>query len=92
MWDVKEPKHYSKIVGREVPGVVAVLCVVKTGPMLIAVTTITEMVILYKYVEIINMLKYCCIFTNERPQSLKCTYTRGAILAVSLTCLDHKRF
>ena len=54
MWDVKEPKHYSKRVGREVPGVVAVLCVVDTGPMLIAVTTITEMVILYKYVEIIN--------------------------------------
>ena len=53
MWDVKEPKHYSKRVGREVPGVVAVLCVVNTGPMLIAVT-ITEMVILYKYVEIIT--------------------------------------
>ena len=53
MWDVKEPKHYSKRVRREVPGVVAVLCVVNTGPMLIAVTTITEMVILYKYVEII---------------------------------------
>ena len=52
MWDVKEPKHYSKRVGREVPGVVAVLCVVNTGPMLIAVN-ITEMVILYKYVEII---------------------------------------
>ena len=51
MWDVKEPKHYSKSVGREVPGVVAVLCVVNTGPMLIAVT-ITEMVILYKYVKI----------------------------------------
>ena len=51
MWDVKEPKHYSKRVGREVPSVVAVLCVVNTGPMLIAVTTITEMVILYKYVE-----------------------------------------
>ena len=29
----------------------AVLCVVNTGPILIAVTTITEMVILYKYVE-----------------------------------------
>ena len=26
MWDVKEPTHYSKRVGREVPGVVAVLC------------------------------------------------------------------
>ena len=24
-WDVKEPTHYSKRVGREVPGVVAVL-------------------------------------------------------------------
>ena len=24
MWDVKEPTHYSKRVGREVPGVVAV--------------------------------------------------------------------
>ena len=56
MWDVKEPKHYSKRVGREVPGVVAVLCVVNTGPMLIAVTTITEMVILYKYVEMIMMI------------------------------------
>ena len=55
MWDVKEPKHYSKSVGREVPGVVAVLCVVNTGPMLIAVT-ITEMVILYKYVEIIIII------------------------------------
>jgi len=51
MWDVKELKHYSKRVGRGVPGVVAVLCVVNTGPMLIAVT-ITEMVILYKYVKI----------------------------------------
>ena len=56
MWDVKEPKHYSKRVGREVPGVVAVLCVVNTGPMLITVTTITEMVILYKYVEIIIII------------------------------------
>ena len=56
MWDVKEPKHYSKRVGREVPGVVAVLCVVNTGPMLIAVTTITEMVILYKYVIIIIII------------------------------------
>ena len=64
MWDVKEPKHYSKRVGREVPGVVAVLCVVNTGPMLIAVTTITEMVILYKYVEIIIIMytaKHPCI-------------------------------
>ena len=26
MWDVKEPTHYSKTVGREVPSVVAVLC------------------------------------------------------------------
>ena len=26
MWDVKEPKYYSKRVGHEVPGVVAVLC------------------------------------------------------------------
>ena len=25
MWDVKEPTHYSKRVGHEVPGVVAVL-------------------------------------------------------------------
>ena len=61
MWDVKEPKHYSKRVGREVPGVVAVLCVVNTGPMLIAVTTITEMVILYKYVEIIIISRYFLI-------------------------------
>ena len=60
MWDVKEPKHYSKRVGREVPGVVAVLCVVNTGPMLIAVTTITEMVILYKYVEMNeNTINFC---------------------------------
>ena len=51
MWDVKEPKHYSKRVGREVPGVVAVLCVVNTGLVLIAVS-ITEMVILYKHVNI----------------------------------------
>ena len=50
MWDIKEPKHNSKRVGCEVPGVVAVLCVVNTGPMLIAVS-ITEMVILYKYVK-----------------------------------------
>ena len=57
MWDVKEPKHYSKRVGREVPGVVAVLCVVNTGPMLIAVTTITEMVILYKYVEMMKLYR-----------------------------------
>ena len=28
MWDVKAPTHYSKRVGCEVPGVVAVLCVV----------------------------------------------------------------
>ena len=26
MWDVKEPTHYSKRVGHEVPGVVPVLC------------------------------------------------------------------
>ena len=26
MWDVKEPAHYSRRVGHEVPGVVAVLC------------------------------------------------------------------
>ena len=51
MWDVKELKHCSKRVGREVPGVVVVPCVVNTGPMLIEVNTITEMVILYKYVE-----------------------------------------
>ena len=46
-----QPKHYSKRVGREIPGVAAVLCAVNTGPMLTAVS-ITEMVILYKYVEI----------------------------------------
>ena len=70
MWDVKEPKHYSKRVGREVPGVVAVLCVVNTGPMLIAVTTITEMVILYKYVEIIIINKNCSSnsFLHSRRQ------------------------
>ena len=55
MWDVKEPKHYSKRVGREVPGVVAVLFVVNTGPMLIAVS-ITEMVTLYKNVKIIIII------------------------------------
>ena len=63
MWDVKEPKHYSKRVGREVPGVVAVLCVVNTGPILIAVTTITEMVILYKYVEMMIMIMINAHFT-----------------------------
>ena len=26
LWDVKEPTHYSKREGHEVPGVVAVLC------------------------------------------------------------------
>ena len=26
VWDVKKPTHYTKRVGREVPGVVAVLC------------------------------------------------------------------
>ena len=26
MWDIKEPTHYSKRVGHEVPGVVAVFC------------------------------------------------------------------
>ena len=41
--------HYSKRVGREFPGVVADLCVMNTGPMLIAVS-ITEMVILYNFV------------------------------------------
>ena len=57
MWDVKEPKHYSKRIGRQVPGVVAVLCVVITGPMLIAIS-ITEMVILYNYVKIIIILPF----------------------------------
>ena len=52
MWDFKEPKHSSKRVGREVPGVVADLCVVNTGLMLTAVS-ITEMVILYHFVKII---------------------------------------
>ena len=32
MWDVKEPTHYSKRVGREVPGVVAVLLSSKMWP------------------------------------------------------------
>ena len=66
MWDVKEPKHYSKRVGREVPGVVAVLCVVNAGPMLIAVTTITEMVILYKYVEMIRIVLAKLIIKTQR--------------------------
>ena len=69
MWDVKEPKHYSKRVGREVPGAVAVLCVVNTGPMLIAVTTITEMVILYKYVEIIIIIIIITFLLSLRVQS-----------------------
>ena len=30
-WDVKEPTHYSKRVGRSVPGVVAVLLSSKCG-------------------------------------------------------------
>ena len=74
MWDVKEPKHYSKRVGREVPGVVAVLCVVNTGPMLIAVT-ITEMVILYKYVEIIIIIFK--IVTRRSDSSVWCTATQA---------------
>ena len=32
MWDVKEPTHYSKRVGREVPGVVSVLLSSKMWP------------------------------------------------------------
>ena len=32
MWDVKETTHYSKRVGREVPGVVAVLLSSKMWP------------------------------------------------------------
>ena len=75
MWDVKEPKHYSKRVGREVPGVVAVLCVVNTGPMLIAVNTITEMVILYKYVEM-----YCNVIVLNSVFCLNC----GCVLMISL--------
>ena len=31
-WDVKEPTHYSKRVGHEVPGVVAALCESIAGP------------------------------------------------------------
>ena len=31
MWDVKEPTHYSKRVGHEVPGVEAVLCECMVG-------------------------------------------------------------
>ena len=31
-WDVKEPTHYSKRVGHEVPGVVAGLCESIAGP------------------------------------------------------------
>ena len=52
----KELKHYSKRVGREFPGVVADLCVVNTGPMLIAVS-ITEMVIPYKIIIISPFMK-----------------------------------
>ena len=32
MWDVKEPTHYSKRVGHEVPSVVTVLCESIAGP------------------------------------------------------------
>ena len=32
MWDIKEPTHHSKRVGREVPGVVAVLLSCKIWP------------------------------------------------------------
>ena len=32
LWDVKEPTHYSKRVGHEVFGVVAVLCESIAGP------------------------------------------------------------
>ena len=59
-------KHYSKRIGSEVPGVVAVLCVVDTEPMLIAVS-ITEMVILYKYVTIIVI--YVPVHFNIREQN-----------------------
>ena len=31
-WDVKEPTHYSKRGGHEVPGVVTVLCESTAGP------------------------------------------------------------
>ena len=31
LWDFKEPTHYSKRAGHEVPGVVAVLCECMTG-------------------------------------------------------------
>ena len=31
LWDVKEPTHYSRRVGDEVPGVVVVLCVYMGG-------------------------------------------------------------
>ena len=55
MWNVKEPRYSSKRVGREVPDVVALLSVVNTGLMLIAVS-ITEMVILSKYVVIIIII------------------------------------
>ena len=40
MWDVKEPTHYSKRVGHEVPGAVAVVCESTAGPhQLIAANT-----------------------------------------------------
>ena len=55
MWNVKEPRYSSKRVGREVPDVVALLSVVNTGLLLIAVS-ITEMVILSKYVVIIIII------------------------------------
>ena len=62
MWDVKEPTHYSKRVVREVLSVVAVPRVVNTGPMLLAVS-LSEMVILYKYVKIIIKIIVIIIIT-----------------------------
>ena len=64
-------KHYSKRIGREFLGVVAVLCVVNTGPMLIAVS-ITEMVILYKYVKIIIII----IINRDFQVSLEMSFVR----------------
>ena len=62
MWNVKEPKHYSKREGGEFPRFVADLCVVDKGPMLIAVS-ITEMVIPYNFVKtiIISLFMKKCL-------------------------------
>ena len=45
-WDVKEPTHYLKRVGREVPGVVAVFLSCKYGQL--GVTMFLERLVVYE--------------------------------------------